>query len=195
VRFKAISLEQAFTAIARTDALMDTLTALARGTLTLEQAQQKLSSFKVRKGTLYSQGHGICCFSLAAAGKQRWCCSCMVWIPGLPAQLSYSRNVVYRRAALCCAVQVDLPTMPPTKPVLVNKAATDSHPGMLVRLAGDRCAATTVLAPHINHRKFPFPSLKHMGLCSLRLPMLRAVSPVAATEPQPNGTHLAHFCL
>lgn len=79
VRFKKISLEEAFTAIHRTDALVAALTAMARGTLTQEQAQQQLTNFKV-----------------------------------------------------------DLPAMPPTQPVLVNREATASHPGMLIRLAGDR---------------------------------------------------------
>lgn len=48
VRFKQISLAEAFTAIHRTDAMVEALTALARGTLTLEQAQQQLDNFKVR---------------------------------------------------------------------------------------------------------------------------------------------------
>jgi hypothetical protein len=47
VRFKQISLEEAFAAIFRTDALMDTLTAMARGSITLEQGEAKLASFKV----------------------------------------------------------------------------------------------------------------------------------------------------
>lgn len=47
VRFKQISLAEAFTAIYRTDAMVEALTALARGTLTLEQAQQQLDNFKV----------------------------------------------------------------------------------------------------------------------------------------------------
>jgi hypothetical protein len=48
VRFKQISLEEAFTAIFRTDALMDTLTAMARGTISLQQGESRLASFKVR---------------------------------------------------------------------------------------------------------------------------------------------------
>jgi hypothetical protein len=46
IRFKAITLEQAFTAIAVTDALVDTLTALARGDTTLEAAEAKLAGLK-----------------------------------------------------------------------------------------------------------------------------------------------------
>jgi hypothetical protein len=71
VRFKAISLEEAFTAIARTDALVDTLTAMARGTSTLEQAQQKLTSFKVMAHALCSQCCGTCSFKLAATSRHR----------------------------------------------------------------------------------------------------------------------------
>lgn len=47
VRFKKISLEEAFAAIFRTDALIDTLTAMAHGSITLEQGQKKLDGFKV----------------------------------------------------------------------------------------------------------------------------------------------------
>lgn len=47
VRFKQISLAEAFTAISRTDALMDALTAVARGTLSLEQAEKQLAEHKV----------------------------------------------------------------------------------------------------------------------------------------------------
>lgn len=47
VRFKKISLEDAFAAIFRTDALIDTLTAMAHGTITLEQGQSKMDGFKV----------------------------------------------------------------------------------------------------------------------------------------------------
>jgi hypothetical protein len=53
VRFKQISLEEAFTAIFRTDALMDTLTAMARGTISLQQGESRLASFKVRLGCLW----------------------------------------------------------------------------------------------------------------------------------------------
>jgi hypothetical protein len=35
-------------------------------------------------------------------------------------------------------MQVTVPKMPETKAVLVDVAASDSHPGYLVRLAGDR---------------------------------------------------------
>lgn len=50
VRFKKISLEEAFSAVFRTDALVEALTSVARGTLTLQQAQQQLDTFKVGAG-------------------------------------------------------------------------------------------------------------------------------------------------
>jgi hypothetical protein len=50
VRFKQISLEQAFAAISRTDALVDTLTAVARGQLGLQQAEKQLAAHQVRVG-------------------------------------------------------------------------------------------------------------------------------------------------
>jgi hypothetical protein len=34
--------------------------------------------------------------------------------------------------------QVDVPTMPTTQAILVNKPASGAHPGLMVRLAGDR---------------------------------------------------------
>ena len=34
--------------------------------------------------------------------------------------------------------QIDVPEMPPTRAVLVEKAASADHPGYLIRLAGDR---------------------------------------------------------
>lgn len=34
--------------------------------------------------------------------------------------------------------QVDVPTMPSTQAILVNKPASGAHPGLMVRLAGDR---------------------------------------------------------
>jgi hypothetical protein len=38
--------------------------------------------------------------------------------------------------------------MPATQPVLVKREATESHPGLLIRLAGDRCACMCSQAPH-----------------------------------------------
>jgi hypothetical protein len=46
IRFKAITLEEAFKAIAVTDAMIDTLTALARGDTTLEAAEAALANLK-----------------------------------------------------------------------------------------------------------------------------------------------------
>jgi hypothetical protein len=60
VRFKAITLEEAFSAVFRTDALVEALTAVARGNLSLQQAQQQLDNFKV-----WAQGLAVCC-TLAA---------------------------------------------------------------------------------------------------------------------------------
>jgi hypothetical protein len=57
VRFKKISLEEAFSAIFRTDALIDTLTAMAHGTITLEQGQSKMDAFKVCWGRAPQQPH------------------------------------------------------------------------------------------------------------------------------------------
>jgi hypothetical protein len=79
IRFKAITLEEAFKAIAVTDAMIDTLTALARGDTTLEAAETALTGLKP-----------------------------------------------------------EVPAMPATAPVLVRQEATEGHPGLLVRLAGDR---------------------------------------------------------
>lgn len=79
IRFKAITLEEAFKAITMTDALVNTLTDLARGATTLEAAEASLAGLKP-----------------------------------------------------------EVPVMPPTAPVLVRQEATEGHPGLLVRLAGDR---------------------------------------------------------
>lgn len=79
IRFKAITLEEAFKAITMTDALVNTLTDLARGATTLEAAEASLAGLKP-----------------------------------------------------------EVPAMPPTAPVLVRQEATEGHPGLLVRLAGDR---------------------------------------------------------
>jgi allophanate hydrolase subunit 2 len=49
IRFKKISLEEAYTAIFKTDALVEALTKLAHGKLTLAEAQQQLDGMKVRQ--------------------------------------------------------------------------------------------------------------------------------------------------
>lgn len=79
IRFKAITLEEAFSAVFRTDALIAAVTALAQGSTTVEAAEASLSALKSQ-----------------------------------------------------------LPVMPATAPVLVRQEATEGHPGLLVRLAGDR---------------------------------------------------------
>lgn len=47
VRFKQISLAEAFTAITRTDALMEVLTDMARGKITQQQGEKQLDAVKV----------------------------------------------------------------------------------------------------------------------------------------------------
>lgn len=41
-------------------------------------------------------------------------------------------------------LQVDVPTMPSTQAVLVKTDATPAHPGLMIRLAGDRWVPTTI---------------------------------------------------
>lgn len=79
IRFKPITLQEAFSAIFRTDALVAAVTALAQGSTTVSAAEAGLAT-----------------------------------------------------------LQSHLPDMPPTSPVLVRQQATEGHPGLLVRLAGDR---------------------------------------------------------
>eukprot|EP00879_Flechtneria_rotunda_P033742 GHRR01037474.1.p1 GENE.GHRR01037474.1~~GHRR01037474.1.p1 ORF type:complete len:135 (+),score=34.59 GHRR01037474.1:97-501(+) len=79
IRFKAITLEEAYTAIFKTDALIDAVTQLVKGKLTLQDAEQQLKSLTVA-----------------------------------------------------------VPQMPATRPVLVRHEASADHPGLLIRLAGDR---------------------------------------------------------
>lgn len=81
IRFKNITLQEAFSAIFRTDALIAAVTALAQGSTTVEAAEAGLAALKS-----------------------------------------------------------PLPDMPATTPVLVRQEATAGHPGLLVRLAGDRYA-------------------------------------------------------
>jgi Carboxyltransferase domain, subdomain A and B len=90
VHFRKISLEEAFAAIAVTDALVDAVASLAKGTATPAAAEAALS-------------------------------------------------------ALAASARAAQPAMPATQPVLVQQEATATHPGLLIRLAGDRCGLLTCL--------------------------------------------------
>lgn len=81
ISFKQVTIEDAYTAALRTDALVSALRAVACGDVTSDAAAAGLEKFTVA-----------------------------------------------------------VPKMPKTKAVLVDVPATGSHPGYLVRLAGDRCA-------------------------------------------------------
>lgn len=55
-------------------------------------------------------------------------------------QLARGSTTLAAAEAKLAALAVSVPAMPETKPVLVNQEATEGHPGLLVRLAGDRWA-------------------------------------------------------
>lgn len=147
ILFKQVTIEEAYSAALKTDALVAAINAMARGKMDAAAAAKKLDSFQVgARGEARSQLAQLQ-LSLTGSMARPWLCS-------------WARQLVFN-ASECCincccrrivaithhgtsavyissTCQVDVPTMPKTKAVLVDVPATDNHPGYLVRLAGDR---------------------------------------------------------